>query len=641
MASQANYGPHLSIIESEPKAAEPMGWWTRQDYIFDELFLKKMWSRAEALEYFTEPVKGEGKKLHVNMFRQFLERFHSVLGVKEPNMNVEQFGATSSSGSGKAYLTWTDLRKVFEADSHDSSIPWIRLTFAEKCNFVFDGRCSSVFDGGQGQGQGESYLSWSVGLVIFIAIIMNVIQIFGGVAEWVGDVCALIFTIEYVCKFAVAPFCRYGIFNEDWLLETVVPDPKDTEHVLPAGMTSSNRLAKFFFTPMNLIDLLSILPTLVEPVIKLLAGSSEDGGMNLTFLRALRLFRLFRILKFGKFSSTLTVLGVTIFNSIQAICVLCLYIVMISMLAGAVIQQFEYTCSDPVKCPEMADDEDLKKAFETVPMAMKWVAGRMVAMQHSLPEKKALPQHLVSAFIVIFLGLFKGVIFVLPIATITTAYKDADYRNQVQQQMLRDVEEDRTTPLGTEWCKDHRAPTARIEIRKESDDGDAPCATGWVKLPFYTEGKDRLEADFWVPLVGSLKKGKCGGHPGVQVNLVWQPDKDSKPKEKLPKGELTVKVIKGVNFPSSAGTWSCTVEVQVKLFPTAPGGKDHVFRGEYKQSGGDASTPQFDNTCQFTVYWEEGGQKKQRVEAWQKQVLELLDEQGQKLRDLEAKVKKK
>ncbi|CAK0893553.1 unnamed protein product [Prorocentrum cordatum] len=632
MARKPQRGPYLALIDRECRDAEPMGWWTHQEYVFDELFLKKLWHKAQELGYFTEPVKGGGKKLHVTIFRHFFERFHDLLDEKEPTFDVEQFGAATSS----AYLTWTDLRKVLEAEGDaDSRLPRVRLTFAEQCNCVFDGRCASAFDGQQGQGQGESYLSWSVGLVIFIAIIMNVIQIFGGVAEWVGDVCALIFTIEYVCKFAVAPFCRYGIFNEDWLLETVVPDPKDTEHVLPAGMTSSNRLAKFFFTPMNLIDLLSILPTLVEPVIKLLAGSSEDGGMNLTFLRALRLFRIFRILKFGKFSSTLTVLGVTIGNSVQAIGVLCLYILMIAMLAGAVIQQFE---NPGDTAPE---DEELAKAFGNVPMAMKWVAGRMVTMQHSLPEKKALPQHLGSAFIVIFLGLFKGVIFVLPIATITTAYRAAESKNKSQQNLQREVADNRITPLGTEWSKDPNAPAARVEIRGEADHDSPLIAIGSFNLPFFREGARPCDVKFWVPLVGSLK-GMFRGHPGVEVRVTWQADEASRPSERLPKGRLTVRVISGANFAARAGArWHCVVEVPVKLYPEdeEDGQSDHLLRREYRQTGGDGSSPDFDTEQDFAVWWEDKGSSKQSPEEWRRQVLEMLQQQGQKLDTLQSRAR--
>lgn len=605
-----------------------MGCFTLQDYVFDELFLKKMWHRAQTLGYFTEPVKGGGKKLHVTIFRQFFDRFHSLLDVKTPNFVVEQFGASSSS----AYLTWKDVRKVLEAegDAH-SRLPRIRMSFAEQCNCVFEKGFQSAFEGGQGQGQGESYLSWSVGVIIFIAIIMNVFQIFGAVPDWVGDACALIFSIEYVCKFSVAPFCRYGIFNEDWLLDTVVPDPKDAETVLPASMTSSARLGKFFFTPMNLIDLLSILPMWIEMVIKMFEGSSEEGGMNLTFLRALRLFRLFRILKFGKFSSTLTVLGVTITNSVQAIGVLCLYILMIAMLAGAVIQQFEYPPDNP---PE---DEKLQEAFKNVPMAMKWVAGRMVTMQHSLPEKGALPQHLVSAFIVIFLGLFKGVIFVLPIATITTAYRTAESKNKGQQNLQREVAENRITPLGTEWIKEPDAPAARVEIRGESDHGSPPVAIGSFNLPFYTDGKRPCEVKFWVPLIGSLK-GMFKGYPGVEVKIAWKPDENSKPKERLPKGRLTVQVIKGANFAAKGrARWRCVVEVPVKLYPEEDGQSDHLLRREFRQVGGDGSSPEFDDQPDFVVCWEERGNKSQAHDEWQRQVLEMLQQQGQKLDALHSR----
>merc|ERR1712222_168202 len=116
---------------------------------------------------------------------------------------------------------------------------------------------------------------------------------------------------------------------------------------------------------------------------------------------------------------------VTIGNSLQAIGVLCLYIAMILLIAGAVIQQFEYPV-DPDIDEKLA--KSLNASFADVFSAMKWVAGRMVTIQHSTPEKKALPQSLVSATLVIFLGLFKGIIFVLPIATITEAYRKADSR---------------------------------------------------------------------------------------------------------------------------------------------------------------------------------------------------------------------
>jgi hypothetical protein len=639
MASRADYGPRLTIIDSESKAAEPMGWWTREDYIFDELFLKKLWSRAETLDYFTEPVKGGEKKLHVNIFRQFLDRFHFILTAEgeKPNVNVEQFGAASSSGSGQAYLTWTDLRRVFETGNRDSSIPRIRLTFPEQCNFVFDGRCNSAFDGFNGQGQGESYLSCSVGLIIFLAIIVNVIQIFGLVGESVGTVCAIIFSIEYVCKFAMAPFCRYNIFNEDVLLEKVVPDPKEADGVVSGSMSRADRLAKFFFEPTNLIDFLSILPTWIEPLVQMVA----PGGVNLTFLRALRLFRLFRILKFGKFSATLTVLGVTIFHSVGSIGVLCLYITMIAMLAGAVIQQFE--CGDP-ECSNLAGeggDEDLLKAFVSVPMAMKWVAGRMVTMQHSTPEKKALPQNLVSSLVVIFMGLFKGVIFVLPIATVTEAYKEAEEEKKMQERLQKEIEENRLTPLGLEWCKDPTAPAARVEIVEEIAPDSKPKAIGTVNLPFYTEGWDRNRVvKLWVPVIGSLK-GRLSRYPGVEVSLSWAPDADSKPKEMLPKGKLTVQVIRGANFVAKEGSrWRVAVEVPVKLHPKEGSRNDHLDRKEYKQVGGGTSTPEFGIEQDFVVCWEEKGTGRPGEEQRQRQVLDLLKQQGQALQALESKVKK-
>jgi len=241
---------------------------------------------------------------------------------------------------------------------------------------------------------------------------------------------------------------------------------------------------------------------------------------------------------------------------------------------------------------------------------------------------------------VIFLGLFKGVIFVLPIATITTAYRTAESKNKGQQNLQREVAENRITPLGTEWIKEPDAPAARVEIRGEADLGSPPSAIGSFNLPFYTDGKRPCDVKFWVPLIGSLK-GMFKGHPGVEVKIAWKPDEDSKPKERLPKGRLTVQVIKGVNFAAKGGArWRCVVEVPVKLYPEEHGQSDHLLRREFRQVGGDGSSPEFDDQQDFAVCWEERGNKNQAHEEWQRQVLEMLQQQGQKLDALHSRAQK-
>lgn len=593
-------GQYLALIDGKEKESPPWQIFPAPCYELDALFIKKMWYRAEQLGYM------QGKQLHVTVFRRFMERLFDCIE-EQPNIRLEDFGASTKSSK----LAWKDLRVVFESGTEDVVFPQVQLSFAERCNFVFEG-------------QGGSVLGAIVGALIFAAILVNVIVIFGLLSEDIGVVCAIIFSIEYLCKLIASPFCRYSIFHEEWLLEKTVPDPKDADAALPAGMTGMARLWTFVFTPMNVIDLCSILPTWIEPLL-------ENAPINLQFLRALRLFRLFRVLKFGKFSSTLSVLGVTIGNSVQAIGVLCLYIAMISMLAGAVIQQFEYPVDTSV-----VTDESLEKllntSFSNVPMAMKWVAGRMVTMQHSLPDKKALPQSLVSAFIVIFLGLFKGVIFVLPIATITEAYKRADTNLKAQQRLQMEVEDDKVAPLGTEWCKDPKAPAARLECY--SQDG-TQMALGSFNLPFYEKGQT---VKFWVPLIGQLK-GICSGYPGVEINVEWQPDPESRPKERLPKGTLKLEVIQGADFrASSGGKWKIIAEVPVKLYPEANG--DHLKREEFEQDVGDNSSPTFSKVAEFKVFWHEKVAKKNNDEEWQKEVLKMLEVQGEKLAALEAKVKK-
>ena len=84
------------------------------------------------------------------------------------------------------------------------------------------------------------------------------------------------------------------------------------EYVTRFLVTFENRCS-FVLTPLNLIDLLAILPWYVEKV----AGAS--GGEVLRVLRVLRVVRIFRVFKVGDMRSKLEVFTLCMVNSVEAL----------------------------------------------------------------------------------------------------------------------------------------------------------------------------------------------------------------------------------------------------------------------------------------------------------------------------------
>merc|ERR550532_2593731 len=85
-----------------------------------------------------------------------------------------------------------------------------------------------------------------------------------------------------------------------------------------------------------MIDFFAILPFWLKLILR-----GQKKTFPLAFLRALRLLRFLRIMKIGKFDSTLLVLGTTLANSTQSVQVLMIYLCLISLVAGAILNQVE------------------------------------------------------------------------------------------------------------------------------------------------------------------------------------------------------------------------------------------------------------------------------------------------------------
>ncbi|KAJ8013408.1 hypothetical protein DPEC_G00052960 [Dallia pectoralis] len=176
-------------------------------------------------------------------------------------------------------------------------------------------------------------------------------------------------SIATMCMNSMSEFSlvdREGVPHEDPRFETV-------EHFgigwftleLVARFAVAPDLFQFFRHPLNLIDLVSILPFYMTLLINLVAESSL-ALVNLgRVAQVLRLMRIFRILKLARHSTGLRSLGATLRNSYKEVGLLLLYLA----VGVSFFSVMAYTV-------EKEDSED----FSTIPACWWWATVSMTTV---------------------------------------------------------------------------------------------------------------------------------------------------------------------------------------------------------------------------------------------------------------------
>jgi len=585
-------------------------------FTFELLFLRMMYQRMDEHGYFSKEHKG----VHISVFRRCMRRLLDMFN-SDMTYDFEAFGGVRNA----VYIRWEDIRVATDNDR----LPSIELMMAERIFMVLEGRSNSILGN-----------LW--GIIIFVAIIANVALITVTSLEddvcgkylhdpschYSMDICSVVFSIDYVGRLVCSPWCRHGIFNIDWLIDHVVVDPMEVNQPMPKQASPFGRLWFFVAVPMHVVDLLSIIPFWLN----LLAGCSR---LPLGFLRSLRLLRLFRVMKFGKFSRTLLVLGDTFRKSSQSIGVLVLYIVMVALMAGAVMYRFE---------KEAGSEEE---SFATVPAALWWVVCRMVSMQHSLPGAHGIPITWVSSLVVACVGMFRGVIFVLPIGQITTAFKDAWGHQQIEDQLKHEVQKSKELPMGYEWTEDPTSPVVRVELHHCLSDGTEHDIDAYGTLPLPLYKAEVQECCIWVKMHGSdmVHPFFGTGHPEIYFHLVWTPAPDTNAGEKVPHGNLHLRLLQGRDFPGNEQLlWGCRVSVPVRLHGE---GSNEFWNSGPSSTGSPRPDWSHCGQLQYEIKWTPprgsltppGPSDKAKQEAFQQRVLQLLEEQSARIAELERELK--
>ena len=142
--------------------------------------------------------------------------------------------------------------------------------------------------------------------------------------------CIVYFTAEYLARLFTA-----------WALPSKSPHPETQEQndkSIAPPQTPKEALVRiyvFICHPLNVIDVLAIMPYYVE-ILQSTSNASGQGG-SLGHLRVLRLSRIFRILKIGKYNNGLRLIGRVLKNSTNALLLLLFFVVIASLLSGSLI----------------------------------------------------------------------------------------------------------------------------------------------------------------------------------------------------------------------------------------------------------------------------------------------------------------
>lgn len=157
-----------------------------------------------------------------------------------------------------------------------------------------------------------------------------------------------------------------------------------TEYLLRlwASVPEKMTFQRFVFDPMNMIDVLSILPFFID---LLLAYLATEGAVNVD-LRVLRALRLMRVFKIGRYSTQLKLISAAMARSMGSLVMLGLCMVFALIIFSTMIFLVERgTWNDSMACYVRLGDRTgslggLCSPFQSIPEASWWAITTMTTV---------------------------------------------------------------------------------------------------------------------------------------------------------------------------------------------------------------------------------------------------------------------
>jgi len=534
--------------------------WPPSSWVFDYIFFRQFFAKI------VENGDDHSGRVHITVLRSSTMRLLDIVGLRASSPQDGLLGRNHSIDT--RWYTWKD----FISELGHEGQPIIGLNLAERIWMTLERSESS-----------QLALVWSIFMLCVIIGNLTVL-ILASVPETCQSVvpyflhgrdskglvncgsvfqhfCMLVFTVEYVTKLCCCPFVRSALFNHDLLLKQAVMPFESKALTKPLSQTWVQRLNQYVFAPLNIVDLVAILPYWVS----LLAGSMISSKAT-SALRVIRVTRVARIMKTGRYLTVLQVLGSVMVSSVKHIGIIYGIIFTIAFLGGILIHIIE--------------GSQESEHFPDFPSTQKFVFAGMLSMHNwEIYDQKV--ETGLGQFVWFLIHLSRGMVVILPVGPIKKAFDTAAAEAKQTAEMQEEVVYELMRPAWSYWYGLDRSARCCVEVCEL--DGGQPSkevsSSSFAPMPVlesrFVRGSVQVEFpdlrpwyQFW------------GREPVLGLHFEWDPSIDmlkaSSPS--MPQGRLVLKLLKAKYFPGAKNTrWRCTVSV-----PVDPYGRNATMATEWQ-----------------------------------------------------------
>ena len=286
-----------------------------------------------------------------------------------------------------------------------------------------------------------------------------------GGTDVIETVCIIIFSVEYVLRIATAG--------------------------------SAMPLYRFVFEPLNLLDLVAILPWYVTFVISTIYPDGEEGAFGPVFsvVRVVRLARILRVLKASKELAMFLVIARTLHRAAAVLALLFFVVSTCMLLFGALIVEFERGVYNPHLRTYVSVDGQTAM-FHNILDAMYWCMATMTSVGYGDMYPVTLMGHAVG----ICAAVGGVIVLSLPLtvigATFTEEYEEQQRITERQKRLLHhDIQmaEAAAEVAGTVTAEDSGVHRSLLQAYEDS------------KIPGYVQCEWLLE-DFRQSVAGDVRQ---------------------------------------------------------------------------------------------------------------------------------------
>lgn len=248
-------------------------------------------------------------------------------------------------------------------------------------------------------------------------------------AQWVGlflGLCiagsTVAFILETIPEYERAPGWGTYFFYAECFFVAVF-----TIEIALKFWSTPRTTKEFFMDPLNVIDVLSILPFYIEVLMAMVMGS----GVAMVDLRILRAFRLMRMLKMGRFSGDLQLLAEGLYRARMSFLLLCGTLILGTLFFSTVMHMIERGEWDTTKqCFSRPGEAFFNgcSPFESVPLGFWWAITTMTTVGYG-DTFPVTPLGKLIGGIAMLAGIF---CVALPTGILCTEFSKLFTENQVQ-----------------------------------------------------------------------------------------------------------------------------------------------------------------------------------------------------------------